>query len=451
MWSDFNIHYYVHVTMSLPIISEIAEDWFLSEPLLFSVYCSHQMVDNEKLPIVMRTGRGRVEYNAQIINKMPKADVERALRVEMLRILLKHPYQRQPFGATPFILAIASNLAIANNDSKLAAAVEIPPYCRSFAPNLTFEEYYHLLLGKEDDITSSFTRDSTDSADDNGVNNNDNNKVNDSVNNNENDNGGDNAENGDNEGDDNVNNKENNKGDDNGGDDAESGDNEGDSSGEQSGGAQSKIESVAELWEEDSMFEDNINAIIEKAESGGWGTVNGRFKELIRATLVPRKNLHRLLSHFRTTILSERRYLTRMRPSRRYDFDQMGSRYRYTTRLLVAVDVSGSVSSEDLQRFLGQINRLFQQGIEHIDVLQFDHDIKMPLIPMRKASNSLKIIGRGGTLFQPPIDYYMSHNEYDGLIMMTDGWAPKPVISNSKRPILWAIIRQHDIDIRREL
>jgi len=50
-----------------------------------------------------------------------------------------------------------------------------------------------------------------------------------------------------------------------------------------------------------------------------------------------------VLRLFRRSVLSERRRLTHMKPSRRYDFLYFGSRYEFATRLLVAVDISGSM------------------------------------------------------------------------------------------------------------
>ena len=50
----------------------------------------------------------------------------------------------------------------------------------------------------------------------------------------------------------------------------------------------------------------------------------------------------------------------------------MGSIRRFDTRLLIAVDVSGSISSESLSYFYGVINSAFRYGFESIDVIQFD-------------------------------------------------------------------------------
>ena len=61
-----------------------------------------------------------------------------------------------------------------------------------------------------------------------------------------------------------------------------------------------------------------------------------------------------------------------MKPSRRFGFAQMGSRYDLASRLLVAVDVSGSISSARLAAFYSVIARFFKYGVETIDTVQFD-------------------------------------------------------------------------------
>ncbi len=130
-----------------------------------------------------------------------------------------------------------------------------------------------------------------------------------------------------------------------------------------------------------------------------------------------------------------------MRPSRRYGFEQMGSRHVYTTRVLVALDVSGSVKSDMLSRMLAMINRIFKQGVKQIDVIQFDAELAGPPEPIRKTISTFKVIGRGGTDFQPAADYYITHPEYDGLIYITDGQAPDPKIPKkfSCLPVTWLI------------
>lgn len=71
----------------------------------------------------------------------------------------------------------------------------------------------------------------------------------------------------------------------------------------------------------------------------------------------------------------------------------------------------------------------------------FDSELKSenPL-PMKKASQTVKIIGRGGTNFQVAVNFYLSHSEYDGLIYFTDGFAPLPEFKTKRRiDVLWGL------------
>jgi predicted metal-dependent peptidase len=148
----------------------------------------------------------------------------------------------------------------------------------------------------------------------------------------------------------------------------------------------------------------------------------------------------KMLSLFKTSVISSKRRLTRMRPNRRFGFDAMGSRYELSTNLLIAVDVSGSVSDRSLSFFFSVINRLFKYGIEKLDVLQFDAKIQGEPELLKKVCKTVKVMGCGGTSFQPAADYYCAHPEYDGLIYFSDGYAPPPKF-NTKRPIdvLWVL------------
>ena len=51
-----------------------------------------------------------------------------------------------------------------------------------------------------------------------------------------------------------------------------------------------------------------------------------------------------------------------------------------------------------------------------------------------------EVKGRGGTNFQAPINYVTEHPGYDGLIIMTDGYAPVPSVpAFLKTKLLWVI------------
>ena len=191
---------------------------------------------------------------------------------------------------------------------------------------------------------------------------------------------------------------------------------------------------LAELWDEDELTVQMINEVINSTKS--WGSLGGNFAELLQASLKAKINWRNIFAGFRASIISSKRKLTRMRPNRRTGFDNMGSIRLFDTKLLVAVDVSGSISTESLKYFYGVINSAFRYGFESIDVIQFDCGVRT-LDNLKKVIKDVAVIGRGGTSFQEPIDY--AHEKgYDGLVILTDGYAPEPDIPEGfKTGILW--------------
>ena len=93
-------------------IQKEIEQWFLTEPVFFTVYCSHSLVMNANMQCPLRSGKGRIEYNPAIIETMTESRLRDLLRVEIIRILLQHPYARQPMGCPSIVLHKASDLVI---------------------------------------------------------------------------------------------------------------------------------------------------------------------------------------------------------------------------------------------------------------------------------------------------------------------------------------------------
>lgn len=388
-------------------IKKIAEDWFLREPLLFSVLCTHKTVTNDSLHIPFRTGKQRIEFSEPLLKKLSDRDLEEYLRIEIFRILLKHPYQRQPLFAIPAVLTYASNYTI-NDVYKFSVSLDGLGLFH-LPRNLCFEEYYAMIADLLDNQSE------TDSSNKNNTQNNSDGK-------------GKNA-----------------SGQVNGTDSKNKGKSEQESSSGSIGESQSDTSSQAteasELWEEDSEIKTKINEAIEIAESSdGWGSITGSLRDKITASKYIAVDYRRILSFYRTSILSSKRHLTRMRPSRRYGFAAMGSRYDLKSNLLVAVDVSGSISNVSLAKFYSIINYFFKYGIEKIDVIQFDTEIKGNAVSLKKVRKNVEVIGRGGTDFAAPINYYTEHQkEYDGLIIFTDGDAPLQVLKSCIYEILWVL------------
>ena len=212
-----------------------------------------------------------------------------------------------------------------------------------------------------------------------------------------------------------------------------------DDSSEGGPGKSEKHRDLAELWDEDDMTVQLINGIISSTKQ--WGSIPGNLAELLTSSLKAKINWRNIFAGFRASIISSKRKLTRMRPNRRTGFDNMGSVRHFDTKLLVAVDVSGSISTESLQYFYGVINSAFRYGFESIDVIQFDHGVRA-VHSLKKVVKDIAILGRGGTSFQEPVDY-AHENGYDGLVMLTDGYAPPPRIPEGfKAGLLWVCENQ---------
>lgn len=191
---------------------------------------------------------------------------------------------------------------------------------------------------------------------------------------------------------------------------------------------------LSALWDDDPMQIALINGIIEGIKD--WGSLDGGLAERIKASSRASLDWKKVLEGFRAQVLSMDRRLTRMRPSRRTGFDNMGSLRRFTSRILIAVDVSGSISSECVSYFLGVVNSAFRYGITEVTVIQFETQVTC-VQTLTRAKKEGIAIGRGGTNFQAPVNYAAEH-DYDGLVILTDGFAPEPVIPEHFRTsILW--------------
>lgn len=358
--------------------SDILEKWFILEPPLFQVLCLHDLKAETQMACPLRSGRKRIEYNPDIVNEMSDEALEEALRAEALRILLKHPYERRPEGCSQKAMGLGSNLVIGDNYAHQRFKIETPKeYGLKGGMNY---EWYARQVEEQQEGSGKGKSDEGEGP------------------------GNGKAEYGG-----------------------------GDNDGEEKGSGE-KYRDLAELWEEDDMTAQLINGIIESTKS--WGSLSGQFAEMLNASLKAKINWRNIFAGFRASIISSRRKLTRMRPNRRTGFDNMGSIRRFDTKMLVAVDVSGSISTKSLKYFYGVINSAFRYGFESIDVIQFDCGVKV-VHSLKKVVKDVAVLGRGGTSFQEPIEY-AHENGYDGLIILTDGYAPAPRIPEGfKTRILW--------------
>ena len=350
-------------------IAKITERWFLSEEPLFSAFCTHRVAENRDMKCYVRVGKGIIEVNPDLCEDISDKELEERLRVEVIRILLKHPYDRQPDGCSLTARALGSNCVI--GDSYRLQKVEMEKPTDYGLPSNGFFELYARRIQQQ---LMAIGQCPSDAA---------------------------------------------------------------------SGGSSQQYADLAANWQQDELMAAQVNEIIRDTKS--WGSLPGKLVEEIIASTKARVDYRKILAGFRASILSEKRKLTRMRPNRRSGFDAMGSRYDFTTHMVIGVDCSGSISKEDLRNFYSTINRFFQYGIKQIDVVQFDTQLG-EVQTLHKASENIKVKGRGGTSFQPFIDFVAKHPEYDGALIYTDGYAPQPNIpAHLRTPLCWVLRSEKEL------
>lgn len=125
---------------------------------------------------------------------------------------------------------------------------------------------------------------------------------------------------------------------------------------------------------------------------------------------------------------------TRRRLNHRFASDP-GVVSRLHKHVLLALDTSGSVSEDELREFQNEMHHIQKNGTT-ITVVQADAAVSH--IGPFKPTEDFAVYGRGGTSFQPVIDYYNENiRKYSCLIYMTDGEAPNP--SDVKGNVLWVL------------
>lgn len=360
------------------MLQDISENWFLKEPAFYSLLCLQQKIENPTIECPIRCGEGRIEYNPLLLAKKNYKETEQLLRIEMIRLFLKHPYERRPEGCSGETIALGSDCTIADG------------YCLlKEAGALKGPGYYHLPMGESYEWYCKQIEGQKGKNQDEG-----NNPPSSEPHSNQPQEG---------------NNQPHNT--------------------EQ----QENLDRSA-LWHDDALMQTRINDLIDRTND--WGSLAGDIVERIKASTKARLNRSMVFQGFKSNLLSADRILTRMRPNRRTGFQQMGSRREIRAHLLIAIDVSGSIDTPTLSRFYSVVNKLFLDSNIEIDEVPFDAAMGQ-IHPLHNIELSLDVKGRGGTNFQPVVDYFLKSRNYDGLMILTDGEAPPPTVDKKRAPILW--------------
>ena len=182
-----------------------------------------------------------------------------------------------------------------------------------------------------------------------------------------------------------------------------------------------------------------------KGKGGKWrGTLPAGLLDYIDQlleSLKPVTNWKKMFRQFANNGQTTRLEPTLKRKSKRYGTFP-GHKIVTESRIMVAIDTSGSVDNESLAEFFSEIHHIYRTGSD-VHIVECDTHIGKTWDYKGKPPEA--ITGRGGTDFNAPVIYANKEYKPDALIYFTDGYAPAPV--KCKCPILWVVCKNGGIDL----
>jgi len=359
---------------------------------------------------VSRSDRVSLRYNPNFVNQISLERLELCLVIEGFRVLLRHctTRLREPGNISQLASSLAINQLMNSDLEKLLQGLdEISPAPERFGlgQNLAFEEYYRGLLEKaeeteekiqqiwgsmSDEEKQDFVKKAIQSAEQQ------------------------------------FDKKEENA--------DEQGFQQFESEDEAMKAHTNPNGNANQAWGKNNGFDADVKNFVNKVRSKTrmWGKYSGTAQASIMAALDPKVDCRDVIRRFGSSVVTCRTETSRLKINRRWDLERPGYRRLYQPRVIFAIDVSGSMSDEDLAYGLNTINRLL--NFAKITFVQFDTEIKSVEKNFNKAKKTFKVHGRGGTDFEQIMNMADEEN-VDGAIIYTDGFAPAPHQPRCK--VLW--------------
>ena len=194
-----------------------------------------------------------------------------------------------------------------------------------------------------------------------------------------------------------------------------------------------------------------IRDVVEnKCKITGWGKLSGNQVEEILLQNKRKVNIVPIIAGFGATVRSRKRISTRLRVNKRYEY-LPGYRTDRKTRMLFAIDSSGSMSQSDIEKGCAILHNFYKKT--EIDLAFWDAQMVEPK-KLTKNIQKIEAPGRGGTDPACIGEWLKQHNKhYDGVVIFTDcywDWkennlTPTPIfiISSEKEYSVPQFVRHH--------
>ena len=183
-----------------------------------------------------------------------------------------------------------------------------------------------------------------------------------------------------------------------------------------------------------------VRSAVKKCDRNGqWGTVSAEMREELRRMVEDSVDWTKVLQNFVGTSQRLNKAHTLRKLNRKYPYIHPGVQRSHTANILVAVDMSGSVGDDDLERIYAVLGGLARKVT--FTFLPFDYSVdEANMFTWKKGQKKPPVRFRsGGTSFIAVNEYVKKHRgEYDGVIICTDGEAENPGPSPIRRA--WVLV-----------
>lgn len=377
--------------MAVDRMNKVMANWFTEDPMLLNSWVLVEKIVDKKqetIGIDSRSAPPQIRYNPNFVNTVSVEQLEMVMASECFKLLLKHPTTRiqEPKEATALASTISVDELMKKDFEKIPGMKEAMIFAKDFGfPEKSYmEDYRRRLLEQQEKVQKTLQKMFGNNMPDKDKN-----------------------EDGEGEG------------------EGQEGQGEGDQFKEFNGSGQALKDYMNpngtsnKDWGQNDFLDAEVQNMVNnfKGSAKMWGKFTGDCIEEIVIANTPKISYKEILRRFHTSVQTSLQYMTRMKPNRRFDLEQQGRRRKTTTKVLFAIDSSGSMSDEDLAEGFAVVNSCLRHA--KVDYMLWDTEIKFVETKFKKAKEKFKVYGRGGTSPEKVLKYAEEH-KYDGVIIYSD-------------------------------
>ncbi|WML35190.1 VWA-like domain-containing protein [Clostridium sp. OS1-26] len=182
-----------------------------------------------------------------------------------------------------------------------------------------------------------------------------------------------------------------------------------------------------DLWEsseEPFNFEQIKDLIKKTADNAAKGKIPSAFEKIIDGlNIKPEISWQNYLKRaIGTNPSGYKKTITRKDRRQPERFDLRGKLSKYTAQIVVAIDISGSITDKEIDQIMKEIFGIIKIHTSEITIIECDNQIRRVYKVKSKKDVKKKLDTRGGTAFSPVIEYMNKHRMANHfLIYFTDG------------------------------